>query len=287
MQLNELLFSQFYIGIEFEFYVIKKVLKEKINKPSKILYMISYEDAGKYFLEKLNLNYPEENWIEIFDMTFDASLTTNGTKVGVEMILKHDIGTKSFQRMSQILKVLNSSEFMTEKNCAIHFNISFINELYNTPDLVFSILPHIDIENTLKQFHRDKNELSQPNLKSKIYKEDLNEAIFQPLLMLLQKKTKKNGFIIEDIYRLIQSLPENKKIEKNLNMKLLKLWQENRPAIAPRIANKKHYIEFRAIGGKDYQYKLKEIQAHLINYIEVMEKIVIKSKLKKLVDNKN
>lgn len=296
--INKLLVDQFKIGFEFEFYVKNSAIANhlstardnKVNKiPKEVLKQyghlfvanvvkqsFDYEEAGKYFKDKLQEIYPNESWKKAFSVTQDGSLNDNNAITGLEVVYKHQTGSDALRNFKQILTLLQSHDFVTKSECGLHINISFKDETKNNKGFAFELIKNLDVALINEKFGRKNNEYCEDNRESSL---DLDYALEDTFSssrlrsLLIGKKSETLRNVLEGIENLKKPVHFQKflsMIEISVKDYCIEKWDDNRPAIAPRKSSSGHYLEFRATGGKDYQHKQEDLIHTLNEYLKAM-----------------
>lgn len=300
---NKAVLDNFNIGFEFEFYVSTKVLlgeqKPKEQVPAEILkqygHLITvkpqyeeskdHEDAGAYFLKKLKEVYPEEPWAKIFKIESDYSLDDTTSKIGVEMIMKYDIGSKAIAKLVKVFSVLNNPEFSTATECGLHVNMSHVDKKKNKNDMVFSVNQCLDKDKILKTFERTNNDYCVSNDKTSVSSyylfDDLADNLKNFVNAEMKKATKSKSDYLSyvNLMNFSKNLANATTLQKfrgiindSIKERFLANWEDDRPAIAPKCVANKNYLEFRMIGGKDYQKKYPQVENSINEYLKAMVK---------------
>jgi hypothetical protein len=299
---NKTELDNFNIGFEFELYVKNSSINKKppvdqyadvpadILKKYKHLFKpeqdnsndyYKYKKAGKVFLEKLSEYYPDIKWEKIFEMTMDGSLYDSVEKTGVEMVMNHYKGSIAMDYLNKVLTVMNLPDFVTDKDCGLHVNISFSDKHKNKKDLAFGVANCLDTETILKQFSRLKNEYCTPNNKTTIYQYDLQEEVADALLNQISNSS--NHVTLEKMLQYSKNIATSQGLKKFgimlesiVKAKFLDNWSEDRPAIAPKRNGSNNYLEFRLMGGKNYEKKMPTIKDGIGEYLKSMKKASLK-----------
>lgn len=299
---NKEILDSFNIGFEFEFYVSTKVLgseKPKEEVPAEILkqygHLITvkpqyeerkdYSDAGEYFLKKLKEIYPEERWDKIFTIEMDGSLDDTDKKIGVEMIMKYDIGSKAIAKLVKVFSVLNNPEFSTTTECGLHVNMSHVDKKKNKKDIVFTVNQCLDKDKILKTFARSNNDYCVSNDKTTVSTYYLFDELAEDLKSFMDSEVRKMTKTTSDYVSYINLMNFSKNlgnattlqkfrtiISDSIKDRFLSNWEDDRPAIAPKCVDQKNYLEFRMIGGKDYQKKYPDVENSINEYLKAMIK---------------
>lgn len=297
---NKTELDKFNIGFEFEMFVSKKKLEapqvEAEQIPENILQQyghlfnvkdvekneyVDYKDAGQYFLNVLTEHYPEDNWATIFEYCDDGSLSDTDKLIGVEMVSKYMKGSEAMKLLVKVFSVLNLPEFKTTTDCGLHVNISFAKEAKNRKDLAYDIAKILDNAPILRAFNRSQNDFCVSNNKVQIDLDYVREDIAEKITdFILNTKLKNNEYIdMRSISQLNKKITEPQSlvhfcnlIEESVKDMLLEEWEDNRPAIAPKSQDYKNYIEFRSMGGKDYQKKYTQVENGINEFLIAMQK---------------
>jgi hypothetical protein len=298
--------DKFNIGFEFEIYVKKSVVEDEEVIPPEILKKYghlmrlkttdsNYQKAGSHFLKKMQEYYPQTNWKKCFEAHEDGSLNNYSmpSHMAVEMVMKHDTGSSALTKLKQVISVLNCDDFFINNDCGLHVNISFKDNPKNRKDLVIDVSENLDIKKILNDFGRSKNEYCTDNNETEIDLHNISDEILTGISRLINPNQKNNRWNSSYVpYKLFSNLKKPDSYKKFMAMmeKITKdvfvdQWTDDRPAIAPKRTNNKNYLEFRLMGGKDYQTKYAKIENGINEFLKAMNKADLKhrNKTKKTV----
>lgn len=305
--INKIILDNFNIGFEFEFYVKKSSIYKELNSindeklkkiPKQILkeyghfFMaknkikeLTIKDAGEYFKNEMNKNFPNEIWKNLFKVVKDASIKEVKSDIAIEVIYKHQTGIDAFRHLKQILTLLKSNNFVTTKSCGLHINVSFKDKLKNNPNFAFDLSKNLDIESIQKRFDREKNSYCQINNKTDLESfEEVYSEIFRKFLLSGKANTLENTLNgLKELNKEKNITKFTSMVETSLKKYCISEWIDERPAVAPKKSSTGTYIEFRAIGNKDYQHKEEAILDSLDSLLKAMittDKIYSKEKMK-------
>lgn len=292
---NKTELDNFNIGFEFEFYVADKFLATKEKIPADIqrkyghLFTAKsvdaeYEQAGKYFLSKLQEYYPETVWTKCFDIHEESSLDDTATYTGVEMVMKHEAGSTAMKKLQQVITVLNLPDFKTAVECGLHVNISFKDRTKNREDLAFDVSCNLEMQTILTDFKRNKNQFCVSNKNTTIDSYTLTENLTEQFENMLGNQS---SYTLDKVLSFTRGLTNGKEMKKfaamledSVKSGFISAWEDERPAVAPKEDNGKNYLEFRLMGGKDYQKKYDKIENGIGEFLKAMKKSVPTQKLK-------
>lgn len=312
---NEL--EQFNIGFEFELFVSKKKLlqpiikeKQKLKIPDNVLQEyghlfivrttepeevedIDHNVAGNYFLNKLKEHYPEQDWHNMFEVHSDYSLSDTQNHIGVEMVLKHTKGVEAMKNLVKVFSILNLPEFKTTTSCGMHINMSFVDDKKNRGDLVYDIINILNVEPILKDFNRLSNQYCVSNEKTTLNSYYLKQKIAQQIGTLVTGSNSDKHYTLKhfsDITKKLQTPKHMKEfgalVEDSIKSLFLNNWNSERPAIAPKVMYNKNYIEFRTMGGKDYQKKYDKVENGINEFLKALKKVDMLHTNKNIRENK-
>lgn len=280
--------NKFNIGFEFEFMIKKSMISKKL--PEALRKAISPElldeyrsyfklkepqlkDYYDYFLSEMKEHFPQRNWQALCKPAMDGSIyEDNDNYSGIEIVVEYQPGVEAVGILREICTVLSSPQFKTNQTCGLHANVSYINEtIEDSTDLSYYLSQRVDQEKIAQRFNRKNNEYCTPNLKTALDRDEFNEVMYETILTLTNKKLKRWGDIeLADWQEIEQNLQKEKSFDnfitlarKSILKTLQNEWIQNRPAIAPKSMKKVNYIEFRSMGGLNYQKKLPAIEQSL------------------------
>lgn len=223
---------------------------------------LEYEPEEKiYFhvIDLLNEIDPDFDWEGVLTLKVDPTIKIeNG--IGIELVTEPIDGENAFFVFSCIQEVLSNQNFITNKTCGLHVNLSFADisdlrkdRLFNFyQEFCFQLAEKMNIDELNSLFGREASEYCRNNLKVEIANKLFpNDAlVFKDLVPI------NNQFL--NFYEIINNIKQdNKKDRKNfkniaikaLKNRLKENWQSNRPAVVARRNKKSCYLEFRSIGG--------------------------------------
>jgi hypothetical protein len=294
--------DKFHIGFEFEFMIksnlvditlptqLKKVLSEEFlneYRPYINLKKPQLKDYYNYFIGQMTQHFPGRNWEELCKAAEDGSIHDDDKYRGLEIVVQYQKGVDAIGILREICTVLSLPQFKTNNTCGLHANVSYTESaIEEVAELSYYLSQKIDNNKIAQRFNRKNNEYCLPNLNTALDREEFNEALYESILQLSNKKLKTWGEIkLSDWQEVEQKLKQQTSFDafialarKSILKKLENEWIENRPAIAPKTLKKVNYIEFRTMGGADYQKKLPEIEQSLEEMLIAMQSYQVEKK---------
>lgn len=286
------------IGFEFEFYVSIAAQKTfyknkdfyKAYRKTEKLYRKKYGiivdefpnfiSAGVFFSTLLKQNFPNFDIGGTLRFINDSSILNKKNKTSLEVVFPYLSGDVALRNLDCVLSLLKNEDFSTNNSCGLHINISYKEEALNKPKNIFKLLKYLDIDKINNRFGREKNKNCISNKHSRVEFIDFIDVIYKSLYKSVCKGYDESDKItFEEMYgvaALLNNKPNkfNKALECQIKKMLLDNWYHyNRPALAPKINNNKKYIEFRSMGGKNYQYEDVIIKQSISEILFSFEKV--------------